>query len=128
MADLKRFESESTAWLIANCPPSQRMPPENPEDLVYGGRQYVFPSEDARIWLERMVAKGWTVPDWPESYGGAGLDATEQRILQKVMRRLGCRAPLSGHGVWMLGPALLEFGTEEQKRLHLPRKIGRAHV
>ena len=127
MADLKRFESESTAWLIANCPPSQRMPPENPEDLVYGGRQYVFPSEDARIWLERMVAKGWTVPDWPESYGGAGLDATEQRILQKVMRRLGCRAPLSGHGVWMLGPALLEFGTEEQKRLHLPR-IARGEV
>ena len=43
------------------------------------------------------------------------------------MERLGCRKPLIGHGLWMLGPALLEYGTEEQKREHLP-KIARGEI
>jgi acyl-CoA dehydrogenase len=127
MAALEHFEAEATAWLQANCPPSMRLSPKSPDDLVYGGRNFVFPSDDARLWLERAAARGWTVPDWPEAYGGAGLSPDEHAALKRVMKRLGCRAPLSGHGVWMLGPALLEFGTQSQKREHLP-KIARGEI
>ena len=45
-----------------------------PEDeRVWGGRNPSYKNPDSRVWLERMAAKGWTVPQWPEQYGGAGL-------------------------------------------------------
>ncbi len=119
MEDLEQFRIDVRQWLEANCPPSQRTP-ASPEEQYWGGRNATFASEDARLWFERMLARGWTVPEWPREYGGAGLNGQQARILKKEMVRLGCRAPLYGLGVWMLGPALLEFGNEEQKREHLP--------
>ena len=118
MEDLEQFRVEAREWLEANCPASQRLP-VTPEEQYWGGRNGSFPSEDARVWFERMLARGWTVPEWPREYGGAGLDAQQARMLKKEMTRLGCRTPLYGLGIWMLGPALLEYGNEEQKRVHL---------
>lgn len=117
--DLEVFQAEVRAWLEANCPESQRQA-ARAEELVYGGRKCVFPSEDAQLWLQRMADKGWTAPSWPREYGGGGLDPEQARILKKELKRLGCRAALTGHALWMLGPALLEFGTEAQKQQHLP--------
>lgn len=125
--NIELFEKETVAWLEENCPESLRTPALKPEDLVYGGKNYEFPSDDARVWMERMAEKGWTVPTWAEEYGGAGLSPREDHVLQRAMKKLGCRAPLSGHGIWMLGPALLEFGTEDQRREHLP-KIARGEI
>ena len=118
MEELEQFRVEVREWLEANCPASQRLP-ITPEQQYWGGRNGSFASDDARVWFERMLAKGWTVPEWPREYGGAGLDAQQARILKKEMTRLGCRTPLYGLGIWMLGPALLEYGNEEQKRVHL---------
>jgi acyl-CoA dehydrogenase len=126
MTDRDAFYSEACDWLEANCPASQRTPASGGE-MVYGGRKCIFPSEDARIWLERMADKGWTVPTWPKEYGGGGLTPQQHKLLKKAMRKLGCRTPLTGHGLWMLGPALLEFGSEEQKLEHLPR-IARGEI
>ena len=118
MEELEQFRVEVREWLEANCPASQRLPITSGEQY-WGGRNGSFPSDDARVWFERMLAKGWTVPEWPREYGGGGLDAQQARILKKEMARLGCRTPLYGLGIWMLGPALLEYGNEEQKRVHL---------
>jgi len=118
MEDLRQFRADVRAWLEANCPDSQRQPIV-PSEQYWGGRRGQFPSEDARIWFERMREKRWIVPDWPAEYGGAGLNAQQARIIKQEMRRLGCRTPLYGLGIWMLGPALLEFGNDEQKREHL---------
>ena len=118
MEDLEQFRVAVREWLEANCPASQRLP-ITPEEQYWGGRNGSFPSDDARVWFERMLARGWTVPEWPHEYGGGGLDAQQARILKKEMTRLGCRTPLYGLGIWMLGPALLEYGNEEQKRVHL---------
>ena len=126
MSELDTFYEETYAWLEANCPASQRTPAGS-EDLVYGGKKCVFPSEDAKTWLDLMAAKGWTVPTWPKEYGGAGLSSKEEKLLKKAMKKLGCRSPLTGHGLWMLGPALLEFGNHEQKLQHLP-KIARGEI
>lgn len=126
MIDDENFYRDTCAWLEKNCPASQRTPTSGNE-MVYGGRKCVFPSEDAKIWLQRMAGKGWTVPTWPAQYGGAGLSPEQAKILKKAMRTLGCRSPLTGHGLWMLGPALLEFGSEQQKLQHLPR-IARGEI
>ncbi|MCB1683063.1 MAG: acyl-CoA dehydrogenase family protein, partial [Pseudomonadales bacterium] len=60
---------------------------------------------------------------WPTEYGGAGLKAAEARILQEEMAKIGARPPLMGMGLSMIGPTLLEFGTEDQKARHLPRIV-----
>ena len=68
-----------------------------------------------------MRDKGWTVPDWPKEYGGGGLDRAEHKVLREEMSAIGARSPLSSFGIWMLGPALLKYGNEAQKKEHLPK-------
>ena len=58
-------------------------------------------------------------PSGRTNTAAAGSTQQQARILKKEMTRLGCRTPLYGLGIWMLGPALLEYGNEEQKRVHL---------
>ena len=53
-------------------------------------------------------------------YGGAGLNRAQEKILREEMDRIGARSPLESFGIWMLGPALLHFGTHEQKLQYLP--------
>ncbi len=120
MSDLDKFRAETRAWLEENCPPEMRKPVKSDEESCWGGRNWVFTSDDQKIWLERMSAKGWTVPTWDEKYGGAGLTRAEEQILKQEMKRIGARSPLSSFGIWMLGPALLKFGSEEQKLEYLP--------
>lgn len=127
MEELSGFRTETRAWLEANCPASMRQPMTSDADLCWGGRNATFTSEDQKLWLERMSQRGWTVPDWPVEYGGGGLTPAQSRILREEMAELTCRPPLKSFGVSMLGPALLRYGTEAQKREHLP-KIARGEI
>ena len=127
MSDLEQFRTETRAWLEANCPPEMREPMRDDEDACWGGRNFKFKNAAQKQWLDTMAAKGWTVPDWPKDYGGGGLSAAQTKILRSEMARLGCRVPLMSFGIWMLGPALLKFGTEEQKRHYLPQ-IARGEI
>ncbi len=127
MSDLEAFRSETAIWLEAHCPAEMRAPVKGDEDVCWGGRHFVFQSEAQKLWLERCVEKGYTVPDWPKAYGGAGLSAAQTKILRQEMARLGCRSPLNSFGIWMLGPALLKFGTEEQK-VHYLKEIAQGKI
>jgi alkylation response protein AidB-like acyl-CoA dehydrogenase len=121
MADLDIFRRETHAWLEANCPAEMRKPMTAEDDTFWGGRNAKFSSEPQRVWFERMRDKGWTVPHWPAEYGGGGLDGEEAKIVRQEMAAIGARQPLSSFGISMLGPALLKYGTDEQKREHLPK-------
>jgi alkylation response protein AidB-like acyl-CoA dehydrogenase len=120
VSEIEQFRAETRQWLEANCPASMRAPITG-DEMVWGGSRISFVSEDQRKWFERMRDRGWFVPGWPKSYGGGGLDPRQQRVLEQEMQSLGCRQPQYNLGIWMLGPVLLEFGTEEQKLEHLPR-------
>jgi alkylation response protein AidB-like acyl-CoA dehydrogenase len=124
---LEDFRAEARAWLEANCPAEMRQPLRGEEDYCWGGRHPRFQSDAQRLWLQRMGERGWTVPTWPRDYGGGGLTSQEAVVLQQEMRALGCRPALWSFGIWMLGPALLKFGNEAQKREHLP-KIARGEI
>ena len=127
MSDLESFRRETRAWLEANCPAEMRRPVASESDACWGGRHFKFQSEAQRRWLQLMGERGWTVPAWPKAYGGGGLSKEEAAVLNAEMRALGCRPPLVSFGIWMLGPALLAHGTEEQKLEHLP-KIARGEI
>ena len=127
MSDLESFRRDARAWLEANCPAQMRQPVVGENDACWGGRRFKFQSEAQRTWMQCMGERGWTVPTWPKVYGGGGLSKEEAAVLNAEMRALGCRAPLVSFGIWMLGPALLAHGTEEQKLEHLP-KIARGEI
>lgn len=120
MADLEQFRLQTREWLLDNCPESMRVPIKSDQDQCWGGRQWVFASQDQELWLARMADKGWTAPQWPSEYGGGGLSRDEAKVLQQEMARITARRPLDSFGIDMLGPALLKFASEEQKQRFIP--------
>ncbi len=121
---LEAFRKETRSWLEANCPASLR---EGPTGVPAGGRNATFSNPDSKVWLDRCAERGFTAPTWPKEYGGAELDTAEQRVLREEMMDLAIPSPLMGMGLTMIGPALLEFGNDEQKAEHLP-KIARGDI
>ena len=122
MTFLENFRTETRDWLEENCPASMRTRMVAGED-VGGGRKRKSTNPDAYVWLERMAEKGWTAPTWPKEYGGGGLPKDEFLILLEELQRIKARPPLGGMGITMIGPTLLEYGTEDQKKRHLPSII-----
>ena len=120
---LETFRLETRNWLADNCPPGAR----GPGEISNGSTKIDIKDSDTRVWIERMVEKGWTVPSWPKAYGGGGLSTDEVIVLLQEMKAISARPALSSFGTSMIGPTLLEYGTEEQKQRHLPR-IARAEV
>jgi alkylation response protein AidB-like acyl-CoA dehydrogenase len=123
MSDLEQFRQETRDWLQDNCPPKS---PEG-NDAYWGGRNPEISHPDQKLWCDRMAERGWTVPEWPTEYGGGGLDKDHAKVLRQEMARIGAVMPLMSFGISMLGPALLKFGNEEQKKLHLTR-IARGEI
>ncbi len=118
--DLAAFRAEISAWISENCPTALRGRPMDETGIVWGGRKWTFADDNQRLWLERAVARGLTAPRWPVEYGGAGLTRAQEKIYRDEMAKLGAPPPLESFGLWMLGPALLEFGNDAQKAQHLP--------
>ncbi|TDJ23340.1 MAG: acyl-CoA dehydrogenase [Gammaproteobacteria bacterium] len=123
MSALEEFRSEARAWLEENCPPGAR----GPGEVATGSTKIKIQNSDTRLWLERMAEKGWTVPTWPSAYGGADLTTQELVVLIDEMRQIQARSPLMGMGTSLIGPTLLEYGTDDQKARHLP-KIARGEL
>lgn len=107
------FREEVRAWLADNFPRGLSKDPAAAE----GAEAH---EGDADLWRGRMAAKGWGVPTWPQTYGGAGLSPAQARTIGEELRRVGAENPIGGMGVMMFGPTLLEYGSSEQKARHLP--------
>ncbi len=75
--------------------------------------------EFRRQFHKKLAARGWLVPHWPKQYGGNDMGIMEQVVMREEMGY--ARAPLLDiFGVNMIGPVLMMYGTEEQKKQHLP--------
>jgi len=118
MADIDAFRQETREWLEENCPQSMRNLSFHWEDA-----HEVYETEDANVWLKAMASRGWTAPSWPKEYTGGGLNREEAQVLSQELGRIKAVAASSGMGLSMIGPTLLEMGTEEQKQRHLPKIV-----
>ena len=116
MSDLNAFREETRSWLEENCPGEMRNLSFHWEDA-----HLIYSKPEAAVWLERMAERGWVAPTWPAEYGGGGLEPEKAAILSQEMKRINATAPSSGMGLTMIGPTLLEYGTEEQKQRHVPK-------
>lgn len=118
--NLETFRADVAGWIDANLPAALRGIPRDETTICWGGRRWKFTSDAQRDWLSACAARGYTVPRWPTDLGGAGMSRAQEKIFREEMDRAGAPHPVQSFGIWMLGPALLQFGSDEQKQTHLP--------
>ncbi len=103
-------------WVEANCP----------RELRWLRKQRPL-YDEVKDWYQALSAKGWLAPTWPREHGGMGLSPAKHIIYVEEWGRLGCpRIP--DHGIGLVGPLLIRFGTAEQKATYLPRILTGEHV
>ncbi|AJK47236.1 acyl-CoA dehydrogenase family protein [Burkholderia plantarii] len=105
------FRADIRAWLEANLPRSLR-------DKVLNHKR--LDRDDYLGWHRTLATRGWSAPGWPVEYGGPGWDATRRYIWDEECARAGTPPPLT-FGVSMVGPVLIKYGNEAQRRHWLPR-------
>ena len=116
--DLSAFRAEAGAWIEENFPESLRG-----MNIGLEGEADAQKQADLEVWRSRLAEKGWGAPTWPAEFGGAGLSHPEAKAISQEMGKRGAFNPIplmAGMGVTMVGPTLLEYGTDEQKQRHLP--------
>jgi alkylation response protein AidB-like acyl-CoA dehydrogenase len=107
------FRDDVRAFLDAQVPPSI----QRAYDLTTG----LFVDPDIAIHFHRaLYRKGWSVPHWPVAYGGTGWSPVQRYIFEIECARAGAPA-FNGAGAHFVGPVIMRFGTDEQKRTYLPR-------
>ena len=103
---------------------------EFPRDLrgtmPEGGRYGEQPAP-LREWRRKLAARGWVAPAWPKEYGGAGMTVMQQFIYNLEMARARV-PPVGGLGVSVVGPTLIIYGNEEQKKTYLPKILSGEHI
>jgi alkylation response protein AidB-like acyl-CoA dehydrogenase len=127
MSEEGDFRSHVRGVLERDVPGALRGKSADSKAHVWGGRRVTFGYPESRVWLEVAAEHGWTAPRWPREYGGGGLSAEHAKVLEGEVARLELPPPLVGFGLTMIGPTLLQFGSEELKREHLP-KITRGQI
>jgi alkylation response protein AidB-like acyl-CoA dehydrogenase len=80
-------------------------------------------TEARREWQRRLHQAGYLGAAWPKEHGGAGLSQMEQAILNEELTRAGAPEPLGAMGISWVGPAVLRFGSDEQKRRFVSRVL-----
>ena len=123
-ADLEAFRTEVRDWLKANYPAELKSADARTDpEAVWGGRAFAGSDDPQIVWMHRMAEKGWTAPTWPREYGGGGLTPAQARVLDQELAAGRYRPALMSFGLWMLGPVLLEYANDEQKKEHLPKIV-----
>ena len=124
-AEDEAFRAELRGWLDANLPRSER---RNRFALEFmhseGGEEW-----QRRIaWHKKMHAAGWVAVHWPAQYGGRGATLTQQMIYQEELEH--ARAPMlvNAQGIALVGPTLMLWGTEEQRRRYMPPMLAAEEI
>ena len=110
------FRADVKQWIEDNFPST--LAGQNPATVGYAPEL----EADHDLWRQRLAEKGWGAPTWPKQYGGAGLSQGEERIITDELSNADAFNPIPTialMGVTMVGPTILDYGTEEQKLKHL---------
>ncbi|MGH0037384.1 MAG: acyl-CoA dehydrogenase family protein [Myxococcota bacterium] len=116
-AEQQAFRKEARAWLEANVP-SAPLPSFDTREGF----------EAHREWEKKLHAGGWAMVPWPVEYGGRGADLLEWLIFEEEYYRSGAPGRVNQNGIFLLGPTIMEFGTDEQKARFLPKMASSEEV
>ncbi|HVN88873.1 MAG TPA: acyl-CoA dehydrogenase family protein [Candidatus Binataceae bacterium] len=116
-ADDEAFRHEFRAWLEKNAPG------DNLQSLAGG---FEADEEDWKRklgWFRKLASGGWTCVDWPKEFGGRGLSTLKTIIYHEELQRVNAPLPFIGSGPSLVGPTLMQWGTDEQKKRFIPKII-----
>src|SRR5579863_7799257 len=111
------FRQELRAWLAVNAPHDQI------QSLAGGFEQDEDDFRRKLSWFRKLAAAGWTCVDWPTEFGGRGLSLLRTVIYHEELQRVNAPMPFIGSGPSLIGPTLMQWGTDEQKRRFVPKII-----
>ena len=116
-SEQQAFRREARSWLEANVPS---------EPLESFDTEKGF--EEHRRWEHRLHGGGWAMVPWPKEYGGRGADLLEWLIFEEEYYRAGAPGRVNQNGIFLLGPTIMEFGSDEQKARFLPKMASSEEV
>ena len=111
-----KFQEDVRDWIKSNFPST--LVGKDPTAAGYAREL----EHDHDLWRQRLADKGWGAPTWPKQHGGADLSQGQERIINDELSAANAFNPIPGlalMGVTMVGPTILDYGTEEQKQKHL---------
>lgn len=108
--DIASYRARFRTWLAAAHPPQV---PEDPEERF----------RVLREWQRRLYEGGWLGVDWPVEYGGGGLTSLHQAAVLEELARAEAPLPVSRTNIDAVGPTIVAWGTEEQRRRYLPKLL-----
>jgi alkylation response protein AidB-like acyl-CoA dehydrogenase len=113
--EVEQFREQLCVWLAENLT----------DDVVAAGRCRGKPGafEVIRAWNQTMADAGWAAVSWPREYGGRGATVLEQMVYAEETSLARAPLPLNVIGMNNIAPAIMEYGTDVQKRTLLPRMM-----
>ncbi|MEX0781440.1 MAG: acyl-CoA dehydrogenase family protein [Dehalococcoidia bacterium] len=109
------WRKEVREFIDSEAPAALRSGADQGEGALFGRMGAI------KEWREKVAKKGWIAPAWPKRYGGADMTVIEQFVMNEEFAESGVPGNLGGFGVMMIGPTLIEHGSEEQKDEHLTK-------
>ena len=121
-AEDEAFRHEFRTWLEVNAP-------DEPMQSLAGGFEQDEDDWQRKLsWYRKLAAAGWTCVDWPREFGGRGLSILRTVIYHEELQRFNAALPFIGSGPSLVGPTLMQWGTEEQKRRFIPKIISAEEI
>jgi alkylation response protein AidB-like acyl-CoA dehydrogenase len=121
----ENFRSELRQWLEANLPQAHRKTAFAIEFFANeAGKEW----EERLAWHKKMHAAGWVAIHYPKEYGGRGASLTQQYIYDEELNRVGAPQLVNGQGIGLVGPTLMHWGIEEQRRRYLPKMLAAEEI
>ena len=121
--EAEAFRREFRQWLDANVPtrsPSER----RPEFMLGDTSDWDFHLQ----WHKKMHAAGWVGISWPREYGGRGATLEQQLVYAEELVRSDAPGLVNGIGIGLVGPTLIQWGTEEQKQRYIPKILSAEEI
>ncbi|HEY1850439.1 MAG TPA: acyl-CoA dehydrogenase [Candidatus Binataceae bacterium] len=125
--EAEAFRQEFRAWLEANMPP-----PRDKSDNDDIGSEIVRTDDNdwnySLQWHRKMNAGGWVGVSWPKAYGGRGATLEQMVVYNEEMVRARAPGIVNGLGIMLVGPTLIHWGTEEQKKRYVPKILSAEEI
>src|SRR5581483_8356043 len=123
-AEDEAFRREFRAWLEKNRP--QNTSEDDNADFMHEGGKDDW--QRRLDWHRKMHVAGWVGLSWPKEYGGRGATLTQQLIYNEELARANTPQLVNGLGIMLVGPTLIHWGTEEQKKRFVPKILSAEEI
>ena len=115
------FRRQLRKWIKTNLPAREK----DAQPLEYGTPKRI---QESKAWQRQLYDAGYLAMGWPKEYGGQNADVVHQTIVNEELLLARAPALIGMMGIQMVGPTLIQFGTEEQRRRYLPKILSAEEI